>query len=124
MDLKANPDRVAEGVVIEAKLDRGRGAVATVLVKRGTLRVGEIVVAGSNWGRVRALIDERDEQMPRPVPSTPVEVLGLDGAPESGRAVRGGRKRGPGPRNDRIPHPPKAREAAARGGAAHGPWPT
>ena len=69
MDLKANPDRTADGVVIEAKLDRGRGAVATVLVKRGTLKRGDIVVAGASWGRVRALINERDEQMAEAGPS-------------------------------------------------------
>jgi translation initiation factor IF-2 len=78
MDLRANPDRTAEGVVIEAKLDRGRGSVATVLVKRGTLRRGDIVVAGDAWGRVRALINERGEQVAEAGPSTPVEVLGLD----------------------------------------------
>ncbi|MCI3179715.1 translation initiation factor IF-2 [Caulobacter sp. CCUG 60055] len=87
MDLKANPDRTAEGVVIEAKLDKGRGAVATVLVKRGTLKRGDIVVAGSNWGRVRALINERDEQVAQAGPSEPVEVLGLDGAPSPGEAM-------------------------------------
>ncbi len=80
MDLKANPDRSAEGVVIESKVDRGRGAVATVLVKRGTLKRGDIVVAGDAWGRVRALLNERDEQVPEAEPSTPVEILGLDGA--------------------------------------------
>ena len=84
MDLKANPDRTAEGVVIESKLDRGRGAVATVLVKRGTLKRGEIVVAGNNWGRVRALLNERDEQVLAAEPSSPVEVLGLDGTPDPG----------------------------------------
>ena len=78
MDLRANPDRTAEGVVIEAKLDRGRGAVATVLVKRGTLRRGDIVVAGDAWGRVRALVNERGEQVAEAGPSTPVEILGLD----------------------------------------------
>ncbi|RJG34461.1 translation initiation factor IF-2, partial [Motilimonas pumila] len=87
LDLKANPDRVADGVVIEAKLDKGRGAVATVLVKRGTLKRGDIVVAGSNWGRVRALINERDEQVAQAGPSEPVEVLGLDGAPSPGEAM-------------------------------------
>jgi len=86
MDLKANPDRSAEGVVIESKVDRGRGAVATVLVKRGTLRRGDIVVAGAAWGRVRALINERDEQMTEAEPSTPVEVLGLDSAADPGEA--------------------------------------
>ena len=84
LDLKANPDRTAEGVVIEAKLDRGRGAVATVLVKRGTLKRGDIVVAGASSGRVRALINERDEQVPSAGPSEPVEILGLDGAADPG----------------------------------------
>jgi len=78
LDLRANPDRTAEGVVIEAKLDRGRGSVATVLVKRGTLHRGDIVVAGDAWGRVRALVNERGEQVTEAGPSTPVEVLGLD----------------------------------------------
>ncbi|MDB5458990.1 MAG: translation initiation factor, partial [Caulobacteraceae bacterium] len=78
MDLRANPDRTAEGVVIEAKLDRGRGSVATVLVKRGTLKRGDIVVAGDAWGRVRALVNERNEQVAEAGPSVPVEILGLD----------------------------------------------
>ena len=86
MDLRANPDRTAEGVVIEAKLDKGRGAVSTVLVKRGTLKRGDIVVAGSIWGRVRALLNERDEQVQEAEPSTPVEILGLDGTPDPGDA--------------------------------------
>ncbi|HVK42123.1 MAG TPA: translation initiation factor IF-2 [Phenylobacterium sp.] len=84
MDLKANPDRIADGTVIEAKLDRGRGAVSTVLVKRGTLKRGDIVVAGSNFGRVRALLNERDEQLDSAGPSVPVEILGLDGTPSPG----------------------------------------
>jgi translation initiation factor IF-2 len=87
MDLRADPDRTAEGVVIEAKLDRGRGAVSTVLVKRGSLKRGDIVVAGSNWGRVRALFNERDEQLDSAGPSTPVEVLGLDGTPDPGEPL-------------------------------------
>jgi translation initiation factor IF-2 len=86
LDLKANPDRAADGTVIESKLDKGRGAVATVLVKRGTLKRGDIVVAGSQWGRVRALLNERDEQLTEAGPSTPVEVLGLDGTPTPGEA--------------------------------------
>ena len=86
LDLKANPDRTAEGVVIEAKLDKGRGPVSTVLVKRGTLARGEIVVAGMQWGRVRALINERDEQMERAGPSEPAEILGLSGTPHPGDA--------------------------------------
>ena len=84
LDLKANPDRSAEGVVIEAKLERGRGPVGTVLVQRGTLRVGDIIVAGSAWGRVRALIDDRAEPVTAAGPSVPVEILGFDSAPEAG----------------------------------------
>ncbi len=86
LELKANPDRTAEGVVIESKIDRGRGAVSTVLVKRGTLKRGDIVVAGAKFGRVRALLNERDEQVPSAGPAEPVEVLGLDGAPSPGEA--------------------------------------
>ena len=84
LDLKANPERSAEGAVIEAKLDRGRGPVATVLVQRGTLRVGDIVVAGSEWGRVRLLQNDRGETVQSAGPSTPVEVLGLSAPPEAG----------------------------------------
>jgi translation initiation factor IF-2 len=84
LDLKANPDRISDGVVIEAKLDRGRGAVSTVLVKRGTLKRGDIVVAGDHWGKVRALLNEREEQVAEAGPSVPVEVLGLDGTPAPG----------------------------------------
>jgi translation initiation factor IF-2 len=84
LDLRANPDRTADGVVIEAKLDRGRGAVSTILVKRGTLKRGDIVVAGANFGRVRALLNERDEQVDSAGPSVPVEILGLDGTPDPG----------------------------------------
>lgn len=84
MDLRANPDRSAEGVVIEAKLDKGRGPVATVLVKRGTLKRGDIVVAGSAWGKARALLDERNAQLTEAGPSVPVEILGLSEAPSPG----------------------------------------
>jgi len=84
LDLRANSDRSAEGVVIEAKLERGRGPVGTVLVQRGTLRVGDIVVAGPAWGRVRALIDDLGETVAEAGPSVPVEVLGFDSAPEAG----------------------------------------
>ena len=87
LDLKANPDRSAEGVVIEAKLDRGRGPVATVLVRRGTLKRGDLIVAGSAWGRVRALVNEREEQVTEAGPSVPVEVLGLDSPPDPGEAL-------------------------------------
>ncbi len=86
LDLRANPDRSADGVVIEAKLDKGRGPVATVLVKRGTLKRGDVVVAGSSWGRVRALLDERNAQLTEAGPATPVEILGLDEAPSPGDA--------------------------------------
>ena len=84
LDLKANPNRPAEGTVIEAKLDRGRGPVATVLVQRGTLRGGEIVVAGAEWGRVRALVSDTGAPVEAVGPSTPVEVLGFNGTPEAG----------------------------------------
>jgi len=84
LDLKANPSRPAEGTVIEAKLDRGRGPVATVLVQRGTLRVGDLVVAGADWGRVRALVSDTGTPVETAGPSTPVEVLGFNGTPEAG----------------------------------------
>ena len=84
LDLKTNPDRPAEGTVIEAKLDRGRGPVATVLVQRGTLRVGDIIVAGAEMGRVRALINDQGETVQEAGPSVPVEVLGFNGPPEAG----------------------------------------
>ena len=84
MDLRANPDREAQGVVVEAKLERGRGAVATVLVQRGTLEVGDIFVVGQEWGRVRALVNDRGEAIEVACPSAPVEVLGLSGTPDAG----------------------------------------
>ena len=84
MELKANPNRPAEGVVIEAKLERGRGPVGTVLIQRGTLRVGQVIVAGRAWGRVRALIDDKGEHINAAGPSVPAEVLGFDSAPEAG----------------------------------------
>ena len=84
LDLKANPDRAAQGVVIEAKMERGRGSVATVLVQKGGLRVGDVFVAGAEWGRVRALVDDRGEKVVEAGPSTPVEVLGLTGTPSAG----------------------------------------
>jgi translation initiation factor IF-2 len=84
LDLRANPNRPAEGVVLEAKLERGRGPVATVLIQRGTLRVGDIFVAGSEWGRVRALVDDRGQSQNEAGPSTPIEVLGLNGIPLAG----------------------------------------
>ncbi len=84
LDLQANPDRQAEGAVIEAKLDVGRGPVATVLVQKGTLRRGDIFVVGEQWGRVRALINDKGERIDAAGPSMPVEVLGLSGTPEAG----------------------------------------
>jgi translation initiation factor IF-2 len=84
LDLKTNASRPAEGTVIEAKLDRGRGPVATVLVQRGTLRVGDIVVAGAEMGRVRALISDQGDTVEEAGPSVPVEVLGFNGPPEAG----------------------------------------
>ena len=84
LDLKANPDRAAQGAVIEAQLDVGRGPVATVLVQNGTLRQGDIFVVGEQWGKVRALINDQGERIEEAGPSVPVEVLGLNGTPEAG----------------------------------------
>ena len=84
LELRANPDRPAEGSVVEAKVERGRGSVATVLVQRGTLRVGDIFVSGAESGRVRALLNERGKQLKLALPGQPVEILGLNGTPMSG----------------------------------------
>ena len=84
LELTANPDRPAEGVIVEAKLERGRGPVGTALIQRGTLHLGDLIVAGSAYGRVRALINELGEQVQEAGPSVPVEVLGFDSAPEAG----------------------------------------
>jgi translation initiation factor IF-2 len=84
LDLKANRNRAASGAIVEAKLDKGRGPVATVLVQRGTIKVGDIVVAGGEWGRVRALVNERGEQVQSAGPSEPVEILGLSAPPDAG----------------------------------------
>jgi translation initiation factor IF-2 len=84
LDLKANPERPADGVVVEAKLDPGRGSVATVLVQRGTLKVGDVLVAGAVWGRVRRLVDDRGQVVENAGPAFPVEILGLDGTPQAG----------------------------------------
>ena len=116
LDLKANPTRAAEGTVIEAKLDRGRGPVATVLVQRGTLRVGDLVVAGAEWGRVRALVSDTGD---------PIDSRRALHAGRSARLLRharrrrppgGGRERSPRPRSHRLPRPAEAREV---GGARH-----
>lgn len=84
LDLKANPNRTAEGVVIEAQIDRGRGTVATILVQRGTLKIGDIFVAGAEWGRVRALVDDHGKKAVNATPSVPVEILGFNGVPSAG----------------------------------------
>ncbi len=84
LDLRADADRTAEGTVVEAQLDRGRGAVATVLVQKGTLKPGQIIVAGDQWGRVRALVNDKGEHVKEAPPSMPVEILGLSGTPLAG----------------------------------------
>ena len=84
LDLKANPNHAAEGAVIEAKMEKGRGSVATVLVQRGTLHVGDILIAGKEWGRVRAMFNEHGRKVSEAEPATPVEVLGLQGTPMAG----------------------------------------
>ncbi|MDC2981208.1 translation initiation factor IF-2 [SAR116 cluster bacterium] len=84
LELKANPDRAADGVVVEAKVERGRGSVATVLVQRGTLKQGDILVVGAESGRVRALLDDRGQKLTEAGPGRPVEILGLNGTPMAG----------------------------------------
>ena len=84
LELKANPNRAADGVVVEAKLDPGRGSVATVLVQKGTLKVGDVLVAGAVWGRVRRLVDDRGNAVETAGPAFPVEILGLSGTPQAG----------------------------------------
>ncbi|MDH5748491.1 MAG: translation initiation factor IF-2, partial [Rhodospirillales bacterium] len=87
LDLKANPDRAAEGVIIEARVERGRGTVTTALIQAGSLKLGDIMVAGGEWGRVRALTDHRGQNIEIAGPGTPVEVLGLNGTPAAGDEV-------------------------------------
>ena len=87
-ELKANPNTEASGVVVESKLDPGRGAVVTILVQRGTLKVGDNVVAGAHWGRVRAMHDYKGDKVKRALPGEPVEILGFDSVPEAGEFVR------------------------------------
>src|SRR5690606_38410396 len=84
LELKANPNKRARGVVIEAELDKSRGAVATVLVQNGTLRVGDGIVVGTEYGRVRAMINDRGRRVKEAPPSMPVEILGLSGVPKAG----------------------------------------
>ncbi|PNG25785.1 translation initiation factor IF-2 [Methylocella silvestris] len=120
LDLKASPDRPAEGTVIEARLDKGRGPVATVLVQRGTLKVGDLIVGGSQWGKVRALIDDKGVNQQEAGPSMPVEVLGFSGSPEAGDRVgvveNEARAREIAAYRDRQ----KREQAAARGNLARG----
>ena len=87
LELRANPDKAASGLVIEARLDRNRGPMATILIQEGTLRVGDIVVAGRTFGKVRAMLDDQGTSLEEAGPSTPIEVLGLDGVPEAGDQV-------------------------------------
>ena len=84
LDLKANPDTRASGAVVEAKMEKGRGSVATVLIQRGTLNVGDVFVAGTEWGKVRALVNDQGQQVKHATPATPIEVLGLNGTPVAG----------------------------------------
>src|SRR6476660_10630496 len=88
LDLKANPDRESSGTIIEATLDKGRGYVATILVQNGTLRAGDLVVSGQHFGRVKAMMNERNKRVNEAPPSTPVLILGLNGAPQAGETVR------------------------------------
>jgi translation initiation factor IF-2 len=87
LELRANPDKPANGLVIEARLDRNRGPMATILIQEGTLRLGDILVAGRMVGKVRAMLDDRGNSLEEAGPSTPIEVLGLDGVPEAGDQV-------------------------------------
>jgi len=84
LDLKANPNRKAEGAVVEAKMEKGRGTVVTALVQKGTLKIGDICIAGKEWGRIRAMFNERGQKVQEANPATPVEVLGLQGTPSAG----------------------------------------
>ena len=86
-ELKANPDRRARGLVIEAKLDKGKGSVATILVQKGTLHVGDFIAAGACSGKVRAMIDDKGRKVNQPGPSTPVEILGLNDVPNAGEIL-------------------------------------
>ncbi len=118
LDLHANPERAAEGTVIEARLDRGRGPVATVLVQRGTLSVGNIIVAGSQWGRVRALLDDKGQNCVHAGPSFPVEILGFSGAPEAGDRVAVVESEARAREITEYRERQKRDQAAARGGSA------
>src|SRR5690606_19966031 len=84
LELKANPNREAHGFVVEAKMEKGRGSVATVLIQKGTLRVGDVFVAGPETGKVRAIIDDHGKQITQAIPGQPVEVIGLNATPSAG----------------------------------------
>ncbi len=88
LDLKANPDRLASGTIIEATLDKGKGYVATILVQNGTLKIGDLIVSGQHFGRVKAMFDERNNKLVTAGPSTPVLILGLSGAPQAGEKFK------------------------------------
>lgn len=120
LDLKANADRVAEGTVIEARLDKGRGPVATMLVQRGTLRVGDIIVAGTQWGRVRALLDDKGVTRQEAGPSFPVEILGFSGTPEAGDRVAVVESEARAREITEYRERMKRDKLAARGGSARG----
>jgi translation initiation factor IF-2 len=120
LDLKADPTRPAEGTVIEARLDRGRGPVATVLVQRGTLHVGDLIVGGSQWGRVRALIDDKGAVRDEAGPSLPVEVLGFSGSPEAGDRVAVVDTEARAREVTEYRERQKREKAAVRGGVARG----
>jgi translation initiation factor IF-2 len=120
LDLRANPARAAEGTVIEARLDKGRGPVATVLVQRGTLEIGDIVVGGSQWGRVRALLDDTGQSRQSAGPSMPVEVLGFSGSPEAGDRVGVVETEARAREITEYRERQKREKAAARGSSARG----
>ena len=113
-ELTANPTGRAKGIVLEANLDNGRGPVATVLVDKGELKVGDPIVAGAAWGRVRAMIDDKGEQVKTAGPSTPVQVLGLQSVPNAGDEFRAVRRREDRPHRRRGPRAAPAAEGPAR----------
>ncbi|RTL85683.1 MAG: translation initiation factor IF-2 [Hyphomicrobiales bacterium] len=120
LDLRANGDRAAEGTVIEARLDKGRGPVATMLVQRGTLHVGDIIVAGTQWGRVRALLDDKGATRQEAGPSFPVEILGFNGTPEAGDRVAVVESEARAREITEYRERMKRDKLAARGGSARG----
>jgi translation initiation factor IF-2 len=117
LNLRANPDRPADGIVVEAQLDKGRGPVATVLVRRGTLRVGDIVVAGAAWGKVRALINDKGDNVDEAGPVCAGRAARHEFRTRGRRPDRRGRERGPGPRDHRVPRAQAARDPWCTGSA-------